>query len=163
MKAEEQHGVRREEMRHWMWGEGCAGEIDMRTKRMLGIAVALVLIAAAPGPRETPKEVKKTGYIKVEIEGTLLQAAGAKGEWSIKLAPGGVPFSWPVSFATLKTKDLEKTAQRLRGKTVVLTGELLYIPPFSTKGLNPLSTAPPTVFPAVTLVVAEAIREAKQK
>jgi hypothetical protein len=144
-------------------GTWCAGEVEMGPRWWIVIAVACVSLAPAPGQDKQGKDQKKVGPIKVEITGVLLQAGEKPGSWAIKVSPdGGAAFSWPVDFSHAeKGGELEKTAQRLRNQSVVLTGELVYIPPFTDK--SPLSRSPPATFPAIALVLARAIREAEKR
>src|SRR5262245_30514717 len=135
----------------------------MQPLYLLSLAVLCIGFASLPAQQRQVKE-KSEGPIKVEITGMLVQSGDEKGPWIIKISPlAGGEFSWPVSFQDTKegSGDLERKAQRLRAKTVVVTGELVHIPSSTIKA-NPLSTLPPTHLPSFTTVVVRDIQEAKK-
>jgi len=130
---------------------------------ILAAAVVFALATARQAAAGEPEKSKKTttDYINVELRGTLLLSEDGKS-WAVKLAPSGFDFTWPVAFYDKdgKSADLEKAARGLRGKAVILTGQLVHIPA-QTFNLNPLSIWGTTTFPAYTMITAHTIREAK--
>jgi hypothetical protein len=67
----------------------------------------------------------ETGYIRVEMEGTLLKEIIDKKEhWSIKVKMARVgEISWPLDF--LANAEMQRAAQKLDKMTVIITGEVV--------------------------------------
>jgi hypothetical protein len=67
----------------------------------------------------------ETGYVRVEMEGTLLKEIIDKKEhWSIKVKTARLgEISWPLDF--LENAEMQRAAQRLEKKAVIITGEIV--------------------------------------
>jgi hypothetical protein len=136
----------------------------MRRISILAIAAVLLSVSLASA-QEKAGDKKTTGYAKVELMGALHKADDKTESWTLKFHKGGVEWSIPISIHSdvkKEAKRLTKTAKRLQGKQVIINGELFYVAPMSFQPFSlSILQPPPVTFPAITVVAAQAIREAK--
>jgi hypothetical protein len=115
------------------------------TRFVMAVTLALVvLLPAAAQDKEKDKAKKDDTYIKVEVKGTLktgIVAIGGETTGNAISAGGG-------SFEVELDKKQSEQAEKLSGKTVIVTGTIYFKKGVTVRGMR-------------TIIKADSLKEAK--